>query len=120
MAQNPNNLKVLGEAQVFAAACITLTERLKQRGDYRLKEQIEASSTSVSANLMEFCSMDTKGAKVEKIRCCIGEINETETRLLHCREKRSLSEIEHDELHVKLVALRKQLYGLKKAVERSR
>jgi four helix bundle protein len=119
MAQNPNNLKVLGEAQVFCRACITLIERIQKRGDFRLKEQIEASTTSVPANLMEFCSMDTRGAKLQKIGTCIGESYETESRLKYCRDKGILSEVEYDELQSKNVSIRKQLCGLKKAVERS-
>lgn len=45
---------------------------------YRIRDQLLGSVTSIGANLAEMASFDNKNQIKQKLRVCIGETNETE------------------------------------------
>jgi four helix bundle protein len=117
VAQNPNNLQVLQDAKKLANDIHPLLQQLKEQREFRAQQQLFGSSTSVPANLMEFCAMDNKGSQTEKLKRCIAECNETEYWLKYCFDNGMLTPHQHQQLHDQNVSVRKRLFGLKKAVE---
>ena len=53
-------------------------EEIKKSKQYRIRDQLLGSVTSICANLAEMSSFDNENQRKQKIKTCIGEANETE------------------------------------------
>jgi len=69
------NLSMYQKAFDLSKAIYTEIGDSKQ---YRIRDQLIGSVTSVCANLAEMTSFDNKNQMKQKLRICIGETNETE------------------------------------------
>lgn len=117
MAQNPHHLEVYQEALDLANDCLTAIKDVK--GFYRLKEQIFGSTTSVPANLAEFCALESKGSQREKLTRCIAECNETDVWLEISHRQDLLSSETYKGLANRNKVLRMKIMRLKEVVESS-
>jgi four helix bundle protein len=120
MAQSPEKLHVLKDAQKYANDCFALLPKIQEERHYRLKEQLQASSSSVVANLFEFCALAQRGSQIEKLQRCIAENLEAEGWIQYCFDNGLVTAQQYANLKVQSVSIRRQLYGLKKAVEKER
>ena len=75
------DVKKLKVYQVSSELSIDICNAIKNSRQFRLKEQIMASSTSIPSNLGEFAGMNKISQQAEKLRTVVREANETEERL---------------------------------------
>ncbi|ODS42792.1 MAG: hypothetical protein MSIBF_05780 [Candidatus Altiarchaeales archaeon IMC4] len=118
MVQNFKNLRVYQDAYALARDIYKATESLK--GNYRIKDQIGGSSTSICTNLAEMSSFENKNQQKQKISTCIGEANETEFWLDFYRDVGHLTEEKHKEFLNKLKPIRMSLFKLLGAIKKDR
>ncbi|PIO06946.1 hypothetical protein COT47_02155 [Candidatus Woesearchaeota archaeon CG08_land_8_20_14_0_20_43_7] len=90
---------------------------LKDCKNYRLRDQLFGSTTSICANLAEMAAFETKAQKEHKIRIAIGEANETEFWLDFCSKTGVLDTTKHQIYSEKIIETRKMLIGLLKSMK---
>ena len=106
--QNFNNLVVYQKAFGLSKAIYATIGNSRQ---YRLRDQLLGSSTSICANLAEMSSFDNLNQIKQKLKICIGESNETEFWLTFLKELGLIS-ISKSELFLEqLIEIRKMLYA---------
>jgi len=106
---------VYQDAYTLARDIYKETESIQ--GNFRLKDQLWGSSTSICTNLAEMSAFENKNQQVQKVITCIGEANETEFWLDFCKDVGHLTEEKHKELINRLKPIRMSLFNLKKAIE---
>ena len=114
MAQNPEKLKIYKSAYDLSVKIYEKTKNIQ--GHFRMKEQVNSSALSIASNLAEACGCDHPKETAHKLVTCIGEANETETRLNFFKDVGLLTEADHKELINQLRPLRMGLFNLKKAI----
>ena len=114
MAQNPQNLEVCKKACDLSVKVYNKVKNIK--GHFRMKEQVTSSALSIASNLAEACGCDHPKETAHKLVTCIGEANETETRLNFFKDVELLSEEDHKELINQLRPLRMGIFNLKKKI----
>ncbi|MFC2154301.1 four helix bundle protein [Candidatus Altiarchaeota archaeon] len=116
MAQNFHNLEVYQNAYSLSVDIYKALQDI--RGEFRLKDQITGAASSIGANLAEMGSMDNKNQQRQKVITCLGEANELEHWLNYSREIGLITESDTQTFLERLITIRKQLFGLMKAIER--
>lgn len=115
--QSPADLKVFTESSSLADDVLKLLAGA--RVPNRFEDQLFGAVTSTPANLAEFCALNQKGSKMEKIQRCIAETNEVEYWLDLWLRHYGLSEEQHKKLREDNIRLRKQLVRLRQSIENS-
>ena len=113
--QDFKKLKVYQEA--YSLSKDIYNEIKDVKGNFRLKEQLFASSTAICANLAEMGSFENKNQQKQKVGTCIGEANETEFWLNFCKDVQLLTEERFKELANRLKMTRMMLFNLHKSVK---
>lgn len=86
------------------------------QGHLRIKEQLEASSCSVFANLSELRGPLSNGEKKQRLRTSITEAHEAESWLKWFSQTGLLDPTLADQLAERMVTVRKRLYGLLRSI----
>ena len=116
MTQNFKNLKVYQEA--YKLSKDIYNEMKDLRGNFRLKEQLFGSATSICANLAEMGSFENKNQQRQKVGTCIGEANETEFWLNFCADCGLLEEGKFKDFLNRVKTTRMMLYNLQKSIKK--
>jgi len=114
MVQNFAKLNVYQEA--YSLSKDVYNEMKDVKGNFRLKEQLFGSTTSICANLAEMAAFDNKNAQKQKVSTCLGETNETEFWLNFCRDVGLLADEKFKDFANRLKVTRMMLFNLRKAV----
>jgi four helix bundle protein len=110
MAQNFNNLLVYQESyKLTKEICIEL-EKIEK--NFRLKDQLFGSISSIAANLAEMAAFDNKNQILQKVRVSIGECNEAEFWLNLCKDIGLIDETKHKDFVNRVKKTRMMLYNL--------
>ena len=115
MAQNFHKLRVYQEAYALATDIYKETEHIQ--GNYRIKDQLWGSSTSICTNLAEMGGLDNKNQQKQKVSVCIGEANETEFWLNFINNVGHLTDKKHKNFVNRLKLIRMSLYNLRKLIQ---
>jgi len=113
--QDPTKLGVYQDAINLAADVYKMIKPIQ--GEFRLKEQLNASLTAVFANLAEMGGFDNPKQIAQKIRVCIGECNEAQGWLEYLLKVELMPADANKAFINRVKTLRMQLYSLLKAVE---
>jgi len=108
-------LRVYQDAYALARDIYKETESVP--GNFRIKDQLWGSSTSICTNLAEMSPMTNRNQELQKTIVAIGEANETEFWLDFCKDVGHLSEEKHKELLNRLKAIRMSLFNLKRYID---
>jgi four helix bundle protein len=115
MAQNFNNLKVYQETFVL---CKDFFNSLKDiEGQFRLKDQLLGSVTSICTNIAEMSAYDYPKQIAQKIKTAVGEANECEFWLDFCKEVDLIDSPKHKAFLERIQKIRKMLYNLLKTIK---
>ena len=114
MTQNFKNLKVYEEAFGLSRDIYLFLEDKKM--SFRAKEQLQASVSSICANLAEMAAFESKAQQRQKVITCIAEANETEFWLDLNYELKIVPQREHLDFMNRLVKIRSMLFNLKKTM----
>lgn len=112
--QDYKKLHVYEEAYSLSIAVCKI---IKNSRHQRIREQLMGSVTSIPANLTEFAGMEQPKQKLEKLRTCIREANETEHWLNTFKDLDEMSPENYKEFSEKLIIVRKMLHNLLKSLE---
>jgi|SRR3989338_4183399 len=114
---NPKSLRVYKDAFTLSKKIFLTTEQLNI--PFRLKDQLFGSSTSICANLAEMSAFDNKNYKLQKIRVCIGETNETEFWIDFLQETTNIPKELYEQFTKEIITVRKQLLHLLTAMKQN-
>ena len=107
------NLKVWKKAIAFADSVIELTENLNTPGKhYRLIEQIEASSSSISQNIAEGKGRNSKNEFKQYLYIARGSLYETVTLLNIFHKRNWITTKQLTEEEFKAIEIVKMIKGL--------
>jgi four helix bundle protein len=112
------DLEVWQKAVEFANKVILLTEDIRtDRKHYRLIEQLEAASTSISMNIAEGKGRYSKKEFVQFLYIARGSLNETITLLIIFNKNKWVADLQLDEMKSFGDAIGKMLSGLIKTIK---
>jgi len=111
--QNFHNLRVYQKAFDLSKE---IYKDVKTSNQYRIRDQILGSATSICANLAEMSSFDNKNQLRQKVKICIGETNETEFWVSFLRDIKIISKERSKKFLGDLKLVRMMLYGLLKKI----
>ena len=107
------DLDVWNKAAEFAVGVIDLVENIStHRKHYRLLEQVEASSTSISMNIAEGKGRFSKKEFVQYLYISRGSLYETMTLLEIFRRKKWISDKSYSRFEVDGIQIASMLKGL--------
>ena len=87
--------------------------------DYKMKQQLETSATSIASNIAEACAFDNPNQTKQRLMISIGESNEVETRLRHLRDTGKIDEQQFKDLQNEVKQARMGMCKLKEKIEDS-
>ncbi|MBI4896083.1 MAG: four helix bundle protein [Candidatus Aenigmarchaeota archaeon] len=114
MAQNYNKLRVYQESMTLATDIYQSLKGMNR--DFRIKEQLTASVTSIGANLAEMSAFDHPGQIRQKLVTCIAEANETEHWIEFCKTNGIIDPASCKDFTERIQKVRRMLYSLLKTV----
>jgi len=110
---NFKSLHVYGEAFELSNMIYGRINLLKELS---LRDQLFRSSTSICANLAEYCAFRSSKQRRHILSICVGEANETEFWIDFCKEQKMIGEELHYEIIMRLESIRKKLCGLMRTI----
>lgn len=116
MTQDFKKLKVYQEAYDLSKDIYNELKDVK--GNFRIREQLFASSTAICANLAEMAAFNNKNQQNQKIYTCIGEANETDFWLSFCNDVGLLKEDRFKEFQNRIKTTRMMLFNLHKSIKK--
>ncbi|MBO7149341.1 MAG: four helix bundle protein [Clostridia bacterium] len=98
--------KLLQLSQEFAIDIIALAQKVKNKKEHSLADQIKRSGTSISANIAEGNHPQSRADMISKFEIALKEANETENWLTIFRESLLIKEDNFNSLHNKLIKIK--------------
>lgn len=98
--------KLLNLAQEFAVEIITLANKLRDKNEYSISDQMKRSGTSISANVAEGNHPQSRADMISKFEIALKEANETENWLNIILGAAFISKELYEPIHNKLVKIK--------------
>ncbi len=98
--------KLLQLSQEFAIDIIALAQKVKNKKEHSLADQLKRSGTSISANIAEGNHPQSRADMISKFEIALKEANETENWLTIFRESLLIKEDNFNSLHNKLIKIK--------------
>jgi len=117
--RNFMDLRVWQEAHVLSLDAYRLTRRFPREELYGLTSQIRRSCVSIEANLAEGCGRRSDGELARFTQIAMGSASELACHLLLARDLSLFAASDYQELHVRLIRVRRMLTSFLQSIESS-
>ena len=108
-----------GKAHALAVGIYKLTEMFPQKETYSLTDQMRRSATSISSNIAEGFSRQSKKEKLQFYYTAKGSLTELQNHLLIARDVGYLAKEMFDKTAKQTIEVSKLINGLMKSIRRT-
>ncbi|NAS31272.1 four helix bundle protein [Flavobacteriaceae bacterium R38] len=114
--RNFKELKVWRKSHELCLLIYNVTKQFPEEERYGITSQIRRASASVPTNIAEGCGRDSDKEFARFLRIAGGSISEVEYLLILSADLNYLQTGQKDELIIEVIAIRKMLFNLVKAI----
>ena len=107
------------KAHALAVSIYKLTDKFPQRETYSLTDQMRRSATSISSNIAEGFSRQSKKEKIQFYYTSKGSLTELQNQLLIARDVGYLVKEEFNSIAQQSIEVSKLINGLIKSIKRA-
>lgn len=111
-----NDLTAWQEAHKYVLMIYKYTKKFPQEEMFGLTQQIRRAAVSISSNIAEGFSRQSKKEKAQFYHTSLGSLTETQNQLLIARDINYISSEEYNIIHNQSITVSKLLNGLIKSV----